>query len=310
MLTQEDARYYDQQLHPAFAGYLHDGTITQRDALATIFNLLTRGSIDPIWKDNSILKGIDGVRLMRRQPKYGFEQFVIDKLFGSKRELSTKEVSEFIKSGEIQKLIKDNLSAISAFPIINEELKFTLGKHGKVNFSVNGNPVDTIEEATAFKRMLYKILLPIFLGIGILLLAGYVLFLRYLPQGNYSYSNPNISIQIQGDGNASSSLLLTGGIFIVVILSILFAFVFSKKTVSYSFKNDVVPIAQKKYNELYEFIKSHRLKPHRFTNEFLAFSIAFGLDNSWYIDFWLDEEIKIDESPLTEKRSIAFSGKI
>ena len=299
MLSKKEALYYDEQLHPAFAGYLHDGTITQRDALATIFNLLTRGSIDPIWKDNSMLKGIEGVRLMRRQPKYKFEQVIIGKLFGSKRELTTKEVSEFIKSSEIQQLIKDNLSAISAFPVINEELKFTLGKHGKVNFSVNGNPVDTVEEATAFKKTLYRILLPIFLGVGILLLVGYFVFLKYLSQGNYSYSNPNISIQIQGDGNASSSLLLAGGIFIFVILAILCAFIFSKKTVSYSFKNDVIPIAKKKYTELYEFIKLHSLKPHRFTNEFLAFSIAFGLDNSWNKYFELKEEIKIDESTLT-----------
>lgn len=247
---------------------------------------------------------------MRRQPKYKFEQVIIDKLFSSKRELTIKEISEFIKSGEIQTLIKDNLSAIGAFPIINEELKFTLGKHGKVNFSVNGKPVDTIEEATAFKKMLYKILLPIFIGVGLLLLIGYFLFLKYLPQGEYSFSSPDVSIQIQGDSNASGSLLLTGGIFITVILSILFAFVFSKKTVSYSFKDDVVPVAKKKYSELFEFIKSHPLKPHRFTNEFLAFSIAFGLDNSWYYDFDLEEEIKIDESPLIQKRPIAFSERV
>lgn len=298
MLTEKEALYYDEQLHPAFAGYLHDGTVTQRDALATIFNLLTRGSLDPIWKDNNMLKGIEGVRLMKRQPKFGFEQIIIEKLFGAKKELTTKEVSEFIKSGEIQLLIKNNLSAISAFPIINEELKFTLGKHSKVNFSVNGNPVDTIEEATAFKRILYKILLPIFLGIGVILVLGYFAFTKSLPQGNFSYSNPNVLIQVQGDGNAGNSLLLTGGIFIIVIFSILFAFIFSKKTLSYNFRNDVVPIAKKKYTELYEFIKSHPLKPHRFTNEFIAFSIAFGLDNSWHKDFGLEEEIKIDESPL------------
>lgn len=52
MITQKEALYYDEQPHPAFAGYLHDGTISQRDALATIFNLLTRGSLDPVWKDN------------------------------------------------------------------------------------------------------------------------------------------------------------------------------------------------------------------------------------------------------------------
>lgn len=304
MLTRKEALYYDEQLHPAFAGYLHDGTVTERDALATLFHLLTKGILIPIWEDGSMLKNIVGARKMKRTSILPFNQLMVEKMFGLKEEISAQEIGNLIKNGEIQKIIKDNLHAVAAFPIINEELKFTLGKHGRVNFSVNGNPVDTVKEATAFRKLLYKIFLPVFLGVGILLIVVYFLYIKFTPGDNFSYITPNISIQMSGDGNPNA-LLLNGGIFVTVILLVLFSFVFSKKTVSYDFKDKVIPVAKKKYDELYEFIKTHPLPKHRFINEFLAFSITFGFDDSWHKDFGLDKEIEIDTTPIAEKENAA-----
>lgn len=34
MITKKEALYYDEQLHPAFAGYLHDGTITEKKEMS------------------------------------------------------------------------------------------------------------------------------------------------------------------------------------------------------------------------------------------------------------------------------------
>lgn len=134
MLTAKQALFYDEQLHPAFAGYLHDGSISSKDALAAIFHLLTKGLVDPIWEDGSMNKKIVGI----------------------------------------------------------------------------------------------------------------------------------------------------------------------KKTISYDFENKIIPLARKKYIELYEFIKKHPLPKHRFINEFLSFNIAFGFDDSWFKDFNLDKEIKISETPITK----------
>lgn len=298
MLTRKEALYYDEQLHPAFAGYLFDGTITERDALAAIFHLLTKGVLEPIWEDGNMLKAIVGARKTQRTSILPFNQVLIDKMFGSNNEITSKEIGNLIKDGTIKEVVEDNLHAIAAFPIINEELRFTLGKHASVNFTVNGNPVDTVEEATALKRLLYKLMFPLFLGLGVLMIGLSFIFNKVAPNGqDFIYNSSNVSVNIQG--GSGSTMLLTGGIFVLVITLILFSFIFSKKTVTYDLKDKVAPIAKKKYVELYEFIKAHPLPKHRFINEFLAFAIAFGFDDSWHKDFGVDSEIKIDNTPLT-----------
>lgn len=289
MLTRKEAIYYDEQLHPAFAGYLFDGTITEQDTLAAIFHLLTKGVLEPVWEDGSMLKTIVGVKKTSKATLLPFNQVLVDQIFGSSKELSAKEIGKLIKEGTLKELIQDNLHAIAAFPIINKELKFTLGKHATVSFSVNGNLVDTVEEATAFKKLLFKLILPLFLGVGLLLISISIIF-------NKADNSSNVLVNIQG--GSGSSMLLTGGIFVLVITLIVFSFIFSKKTVTYDLKDKVVPIAKRRYVELYEFIKAHPLPKHRFINEFLAFAIAFGFDDSWHKDFGLDPEIKVDTTPM------------
>lgn len=296
MLTRKEALYYDEQLHPAFAGYLHDGTITERDALAAILHLLTKGILDPIWEDGSMLKKITGVRKMARKSNLEFNQILVDKLFGSKEELSAKEIGDLIKAGVVQNVIKNNLKSISAFPIINEELKFTLGKHARVNFSLNGNPVDTIEEATHFGKLLKIVFIPAFTFALLVSVAVLIFYPTLFPKGPGVYDYGGITVEV----DSPSGAFITAFTFLMVLLGFV-SFFFARKAVNYSFEKDVIPLAKKKYDELYEFIKTHTLPKHRFINEFLAFSIAFGFDDSWHKDFGLDKEIKLDTTPITEK---------
>lgn len=296
MLKRKEALYYDEQLHPAFAGYLHDGTITERDSLAAIFHLLTKGILDPIWEDGSMLKKITGVRKMARKSDLEFNQILVDKLFGSKEELSAEAIRDLIKEGGVQNIIKNNLKSISAFPIINEELKFTLGKHARVNFSLNDNPVDTIEEATHFGKLLKIIFIPAFTFALIISIAALIFYPTLFPKGPGVYEYGGVTIEV----DSPSSAFITAFTFLIVLLGFV-SFFFTRKTVNYNFEKDVIPLAKKKYDELYEFIKTHPLPKHRFINEFLAFAIAFGFDDSWHEDFGLDKEIKLDTTPITQR---------
>lgn len=276
MITKKEALLYEEQLHPAFAGYLHDGSISQRDALASIFQLIKKGTLEPVWEDKNMLRRLIAVRLMQKKPQNKFEDVIVQHVFSGDKEVSAKQIGKFIKGGQLQDIIRNNLHAIEAFPVINNELQFKLGKHGKVNFVLNGRVVDTLEEAAVFKKTLTHIIIPVFSIISIFLIA------MYLTLGASVDSSP-------------LAFLLTPVIMMAVAGLMYFLFLTSKKTVDYSFTNHVIPIAKKKYDELFEFMKSYPLPKHRFTNEFLPFSIAFGLDNSWNQDFRIEDEIEIDK---------------
>jgi hypothetical protein len=301
MITKEEAKYYNEQLHPAFAGYLYDGNITQKDALATIFNLLIRGCIDPVWKDNNILKGIIGARLMNRKPQFVFEQQILDLLFKEKQELSVKEIRRFIVNNDIQKIIKKNLNAVLAFPIINEELQFKLGFLGRLNIVINGNPINTVEKANSFRRIVNRIFPFALISISVLTMFGYLFALLMLKTEDIlaGLSTKDVSLESNKTFREHPEILLKISIIWTVIVIIYYLiFTLSKKVVTYEFKNKIAPVAKEKYIELYEFLKKYPLEKHRFTNEFLAFSIAFGLDTSWNKDFELEEEIQVDQSPI------------
>lgn len=289
MLTRKDALYYDEQLHPAFAGYLHDGIISQRDALAAIFHLLTKGIIDPIWQDGSMLKSIIGVRRTTRKSNLEFNQILVNELFRTKEELPTKEIGNLIKEGVVQNIIKDNLKSIAAFPIISEGLKFTLGKNIKATFSLNGNPVDTVEEATQFGKLLKIVFIPTFALAVVISVAALIFYPTLFPKGPGVYEYGGIKVQVY----SLNGVFIIAFTFLITLVGFA-SFFFARKTVSYNFKEDVVPVAKSKYDELYEFIKTHPLPKHRFINELLAFSMAFGLDDSWQRDFGLDKEVRVE----------------
>lgn len=91
----------------------------------------------------------------------------------------------------------------------------------------------------------------------------------------------------------SGALFFTGSILILVGILVWYAFNYSIKESTHSIGNsyDSVKI---KYNELYEFVKERPLFRRKLSDEFLPFSIAFGLNNYWHKEFGLDPEAKID----------------
>lgn len=279
MLTKTEALYYEEQLHPAFAGYLHDGNISQRDALSAVFHLLSKGILIPIWEENNMLKKIVGINKSDRIPLLAFDRILVEELFKNGDTITSKELGRLIKEEIVQNQIRKNLSAIEAFPIIRENLQFSFNKHSKMRFVLNGELVDTFPEAQKLKMFINKLFLPLFMGLGSLFILIYILNTFFEENG--------------GSGHA----FLFGGLIFILVSSFLFvSFTYSDKKITYDFKNDVVPTAKIKYDELFEFIKAHPLPKHRFINEFLAFSIAFGIDDSWFNDFGLEKEVQISKT--------------
>lgn len=300
MITQEAAQKYTEQLHPAFAGYLFDGEITEKDCLATILQMIKEGVLEPEFKENSILKGIEAVRLMQKTPQYEFEKEICLRLFADNSRLTAEEIGDAIVVGRIKKVILANLEVIRDFPIINNKLRFTIGKQVVVKFNVNGQEVDTIETANYFKNVLQMIILPIFAGIGaLLIIIGLFLSGGNIPE-NYTSGQPGLNVQITTGGNPGNGLVQAGIYCLLSPLLLMLIFRFSKKTVTYDFIKQVVPLARDRYRDLYDFLKTYPLRDHTFTNPYLPFVVAFGLDNTWQKDFGLESEIKVDETPVTK----------
>lgn len=282
MITQEEAYNYKEQLHPAFAGYLHDGTVNQRDVLATLFQLFKKDALIPEFSENNMLRNIHSVRRGKKKPQFAFEEELIDTFLANEHHVSSKHIGEIIEKGFGEEIIKNHVSVIEKFPIIENTLQFS---DGRVRFSLNGEQIDTIEEAQDFKKKMNWIIMPVLFGVGLLLVMLYFLVQSGSMQVNIESDVPNPEIWI----------LYSGGICLFVALSMFLAFTFSKKTVTYSFENNVLPKAKEYYDQLYEYMKTHPLKDHVFTNEFLPHTIAFGLDDSWQKDFGLEKEIQVDE---------------
>lgn len=291
MITQQVANDYIQQLHPAFAGYLHDGEIGLRDGLSVIFQLIKKGILIPEFEDNNMNKKMIAVRITRKKPEMLFEEKIISFLKKKGDRLLTKEIGAMLTNGEIQTIIHLNLKAISDFPIAHKELKFFLKNH-EVQFSINNTLINTVKKLGQF-----KLTFPIF----ILTIFGMMTFNLLISKVFTDHHN-NLISQIPGLTDKKQELdfffFLPYIFFLIISTVMIFSFYFSKRQISYNFEKDVVPLIREKFESLNQFLKSQPLSPHRLTNEFLPYSISFGIDHSWYEDFGLSEEFNPDSTPL------------
>ena len=275
MITLEEATKYREQLRPAFAGYLTDGNISDRDVLAKLLDLVVRGSV--LLDMNLEEEGYTINKIMRiagvESPLLPFERLFLKELFGKSNEITPDEFKEIVRSRKLHKTIENNLSALNDFKIVKTELKFIA--NGKpVELAINGKKLESIEEEKKFYRIVtFFFAIWIFVGSLILLSSIYTII-----KGSYG------PVEIFGIP------------FVCIMLTIALAPAYLKlrkiKRVL-KLKMKVVPAAKKKYEELFEFIQKYPLAQQRLDNEFMPFAVAFGLDTSWNRSFGITEEMVV-----------------
>ena len=114
MITEPTALKYKQELHPAFAGYLHDGAISNRDQLASIFALADYGSIDFIYEDNNLTKPI---KTLRKTNINSIKESPLNEdnlKFGNKKNI---KINFNVNGVEINSLVKANQAKSSIVAI-------------------------------------------------------------------------------------------------------------------------------------------------------------------------------------------------
>lgn len=291
MLSDKQINNLTQELHPCFAGYLHDGEVTERDALASIFQLFKNNNVRPIWENDFFSGKITGLKLTNKAPEEVFEQEIIKTLFRDKTEISIIQVTSFIKDGRLQEII--NHAIENQYKKINNTITLQVGSEKivnpsftqinrflpKINYSTNTvSGVQKSLENSILERLS-------FLGI-IAIPFAIVLIIQLFKSRKFDIHNAEISGPI--------SYLLG---FFAILLSLM-PMLWSKISTNFKLKGLKDPNIKNKMIYLFEFLSNHPINDHNFNNEFLPYSIALGIDNSWNKDFGLGEGVKLDKSAL------------
>lgn len=275
MITEQTALKYKEELHPSYAGYLHDGAISNRDQLAAIFALVDCGSIDFIYKYNDVNQPIENVRRTSKKPKYEFENKILDAIFEKETVMPVYKIEYLIKTQEIKRILKENIEAIKKLNLNENNLKFGNGKNIKSTFIINGVEINSLEKANQAKSMIAA-------GSFIFITVGGFLLLSSIISRNFSALD-----------FMSISFIFTG-------LLMSYAFFYGSKYIEFDLPHHAEEY-KKKYLELYEFLKAKPLDRRKLSDEFLPYSIAFGLNNHWTKEFDIPKDFQIDNGEFAEK---------
>jgi len=296
IISLEEAQSLREQLRPAFAGYVTDGNISDRDVLATLMDLIVRGKIGmdadtqkkPV-KVNRVYWLGDGEGLLP------FEKEFIATLFTHKKELSADEVHMWIDSKELHEVIFRNLEFLQNFGIA-KSLLLVEGERriyrGQLYLTIPNTkkkrPVRTLEDLDLYREQVRSNAWSWLVLLGFIFL---IFSIRFLPFLKY---NPAI-----------------GNIWLLVAILPLFAIIYGviklngirylKKFLELQFNNNIIPFTKKRYEDLFDFIQSYPLKEQRLYNEFMPHAVALGLDTSWNESFGIGKEIVVKSKAVSAK---------
>jgi len=254
-------------LKPGIAGYIIDGKVHNKEIIATIVDLIVREYIDfypknANWEELKVKR----LLLLKSRSSLKFEEEFLHILFNKKKEITISELKTILIKGTLHKLLESYVKESGVYlDVKDEKVDFYLeNPKNTVSFSVNGRPVRNVEDWQSFKFTSY-IMGGVF--------GLFILF--FLASAAINYFIAGI---VPNKGYLMAILFFAFMIFLFVYLP-------SKTTkiatqnIKYTDKN--VKNLRKKYHELFDFLKKHPLKEGRLFNEYLPYSIAFGLDTHW-----------------------------
>lgn len=288
MTTLEKARKLSEQLRPAFAGYLTDGNISDRDVLATLLDLVVRNSVSldmelegERYKINKIMRAVGTAESL-----LPFERLFLNELFCRSNEITLEEFRKIAKSGKLHKIIENNLGVLKDFEIIDAELEFIENGH-TISVSMNGKEVRTLEDMKKLNRFLKFIL-------GFFILVPSFVFVSWI-YGVMKSPNSSLHAPLPIIGACATYVLVMG-------LPILIYRKFEKSEKVLKLDLTSVPKTKKKYEELFKFIRKYPIKQQSLANEFMPFAVAFGLDTSWIKSFGMTREFVVSSKKMASEQ--------
>jgi len=316
LITLDEARLLREQLRPAFAGYVTDGNVSNRDVLGTIMNLISRGYVGINLDTQSHPNKINYMYLVTSSGLLlPFEKAFLRTLFSKSRALTPEKVKKKIDSGVLHKVIEENALALSESKIARQ-LLIVLDKEGKrqdIRYLTESGTlmkVRTVGDLVEIKHLDEDIAMNISSGLAVLFGIAMVLFLVIFGGYVLLVSSATHSSIIGVVGYPLAITLLLFAIFIVIGMRFsstlaelpglffrLASYLQNKKALKNTenllllqFRDNVVPYMKGRYEELFDFIKAMPLKQQRIYNEFMPHAVAFGLDTSWNESFGIETE--------------------
>ncbi|MBN2518804.1 MAG: DUF2207 domain-containing protein [Candidatus Altiarchaeota archaeon] len=300
MITLEEAREIREQLRPAFAGYVTDGNISDRDVLATLMDLIVKGYIGIDAETQKKPVKVKKVYFVKTSDSLlPFEKKFIEELFKERKELSPIQVAQKIDSKSLHKIISDNTNALAKLKIVKSLLLLFDKRGDKVNLTYKATDaqdyglkkdVKTMGDLECYKKD----------GI-LMIIVSFLLVLFYC----WLFTISSSSLVVLGLLIMCSILLVLDSKKIIILTRV-------SKLLIFQFENNVVPFTKKKYEELFKFIQAYPLKHQRIYNEFMPHAVAFGLDTSWNSSFGIPTETIItsrakQDLPDEVKRKVSDS---
>ena len=248
---------YDEELRPAFAGYLVDGAIGAKEIVATIVDLMVRGYIDApragrVWEKSrlDILIKTD----KRDLELLPYERYTLEELFKESNEISVSEVKSLFNEEKALKMMNEEL--LKQDIDYKEIYKTYRLKSGNTTLDIDPHPPGsngrTVNATLSTDN-------PLIYLMPILAIAAFAL------------------MPLSGGG--TEAIVLIG-----IILALTGLWLMKTKKVP---KNSEQERLRKKYQDLQSMLRSMPLENGRLFNEYLPYAIAFGLDKYWNEKFEL-----------------------
>jgi hypothetical protein len=284
-----------QELHPCFAGYLHDGEITERDEIASIFQLFKTKCLKPVWENDFFSGNIVRIKKTGKIPEEVFEQKIVELLFQNNMEIPVGQVTSYIKNGQIKEIIKQSIEKQIQKTDERVMLRFESQKLNASFSALHKLPffgpvqVDHFDSTPSGAKMAQaqgrKLVQRLFFGIGVFMVV--LSFWHMFITEKFDIRDEDLSFPLSVVWAVLGFIIIFGGVSLLTKMSVNFKPVGLKD-----------PYIKNKMSYLFEFISNHPLNNHNFNNEFLPYSIAFGIDNSWNKNFSIGEGVKLEKSAL------------
>lgn len=258
MISQSQAELIKQKDYPALAGYVLDGQISELDIIAAILKMIQDRVLKAEFENNDIRGKMKRIIKNNVLPSNPFDNLLLKMLFEDNQSMDAASLGKKISSEDFKLAVTSGFEILLGIKKSKERFQYKIGDK-YYDFVFGSGDVNPFQHYSRNVK-----------------LTRWQLLLAFL-----------ILLFIFGTNDLTAHMF--DAAFLLVFSAILiYSVFFAKHSVKIDFTNaSQVESLKQEYKSLYEFLNKYPLEPHNFTNIFLPFSVAFGLDQSWNTDFGL-----------------------